>query len=1241
MKCPRCQVENDEHLKFCEDCGTQLVRVCPNCRAQIGHGKKFCGECGSAVDAPSPSRFASPEAYTPKHLADKIFSSRPAIEGERKQVTVLFCDIAGSTALAHRLGAETMHRLLNGFFDAALAEVHRYEGTLNQFLGDGFMALFGAPIAHEDHARRAAHAALSVRQRCHATIADAATGRAPLTLGLNTGPVVVGKIGDNLRMDYTAIGDTTNLAARMQQLAAPGEILLPPHTWEAIHHHFNCEALGERRVKGKSLRVSVYRLHGAHASRRADESAASSVRGGPMVGRETEVATLRGCLTQLGAGRGGIVGVIGDAGVGKSRLLLEVRHLQGSSVTWGEGYALSFGQNLSYSPFMDMLRRLANIDERKGPHASWLQLESFLRGRLSGQVAQLLPFAGMLMGLELPAMSTGLVSRLDPQEVRGQIFIVARRIFEALARERPLVLELEDWQWADESSAALVEHLLPLTETEALLVCFVGRPDDRTACTRMREVAAQRYPQRYIEMLLGPLSSSDSNHVIDNLIGLERLPLALRGAILRKAEGNPLFIEEVIGSLQANGTLQRDSASGALRVLGHVEDIELPDSVEAIIMARIDRLESDVKQVLRLAAVIGRSFYRRILQALDEADQELDRCLDQLQHFELIRQRRLAPEVEYMFKHALVHEASYRSILEDRRRDLHKRVADAIETLFVERLDEFSGFLAYHYAQAQDWGKAQRYLLRAGDRASQMAADVEAMRHYRGAIQAYGRAFGDRWDPLERASLERKIGEALFRLGQHDQASEHLHNALDLLGVRHPRTPLRARLHILGQIVQQVWHRALATHYGQRLDPSQVDSERIRAYVALGWLDYWDDEEKFFLDVIAGLNWAERRGVRAAVAQGLFGLGVACDVLGARRLAGFYHNRALKVAAELGDSISTASAEVGSALHQAYVGDWERAVAGFQRATNIFKDQGKLRERGIADATLTWLLQARGQLAQAQVIITELGQVADDAGDAQSQVFSKILGAVATMYQGRLAESAAGLDKAIESAQAVPDYQSLCHAYGNRASCALYMGDHARAAAAVDEGLSLLRKTRIAPFNTHALRWSQGWLALTLIERGKSKDKKEAMERVRAATRALRRLAVAFAGAVPIQQCLNGSIHWLGGRQVQARDSWDRAIASAEQLGSRLHLALILQEMGRLMQASSHLEKALRIFEEIGSPLQVARTLRYLGQIAAQGANDNAIHFFECALKLHEQMSAEYELGLVQLAYRELQTRIK
>ncbi len=370
MRCVRCGRDNPAEANSCLGCGAVLGTDCPACGTALPAAAKFCPECGQPAARPSVptgSRFTSPDAYTPRHLADKILTSRSALEGERKVVTVLFCDLAGSTGLSERLGPEAMHRLLDRFFELALAEVHRYEGTINQFLGDGFMALFGAPLAHEDHPRRAALAAVAVQRALRergAELGVPAGMELAARMGLNTGPVVVGKIGDNLRMDYTAVGDTTNLAARLQQLAEPGSVYAAEATVRAARGAVECEALGVRSVKGRAEPVAVYRVRRA---RRAGEPApAGREIGSPLVGRDAEVAALRNRIERLERGEGGIVCLIGEAGLGKSRLVTEVRR-GAPGPRWLEGRALSFGRTISYWPFLEILRADAGILDRSSP----------------------------------------------------------------------------------------------------------------------------------------------------------------------------------------------------------------------------------------------------------------------------------------------------------------------------------------------------------------------------------------------------------------------------------------------------------------------------------------------------------------------------------------------------------------------------------------------------------------------------------------------------------------------------------------------------------------------------------------------------------------------------------------------------------------------------------------------------------------------------------------------------------
>ncbi|MCY7307442.1 MAG: AAA family ATPase, partial [Rhodoferax sp.] len=457
---------------------------------------------------PKP-RVATAKAYTPAHLAQKILTSRSALEGERKQVTVLFCDMANSTELAHRLGADAMHALLNQFFALALAEVHRLEGTINQFLGDGFMALFGAPVAHEDHVRRALLSALGIRQKLKEAEAGeaAALSQLRVRMGVNTGMVVVGKIGDNLRMDYTAIGDTTNIAARLQQLAAPGQIFVSDGVHTAGRAYFDFSPMGKRALKGIKEPVAVFELTKLRPRDETGTRARNLGIGSPLVGRDHELALLHYVLQQLSKGQGGNLILTGEPGSGKSRLVAETqRHWPAGKLLWLEGRAVSFGRSLSYLPFIEILKECFDIADDDREDESWRKLESGLTAMFAERTPEMLPYLATVLALRVPVEHSDRVKYLDGPGLRRQVFLCMRQLFEQLALRQPVVLLLEDWHWADQSSIELAEHLLPLADSMPLLVFFATRPDPEGPTARIRKFAADLPGRRLQEIELPPLS---------------------------------------------------------------------------------------------------------------------------------------------------------------------------------------------------------------------------------------------------------------------------------------------------------------------------------------------------------------------------------------------------------------------------------------------------------------------------------------------------------------------------------------------------------------------------------------------------------------------------------------------------------------------------------------------------------------------------------------------------------------
>lgn len=1199
MFCSCCQHANAADAVFCEECGTKLWQLCLGCQQPLTSKAKFCKFCGLKVAGSSSAepaqRLVTRQAYTPQHLADKILTARSALEGERKQVTVLFCDIANSTALAERLGPEAMHTMLDWFFGLALEQVHRYEGTVNQFLGDGFMALFGAPLAHEDHARRAVLASVGLHHSLHtqqAALDHPKQTKLSLRIGLNTGPVVVGRIGDNLRMDYTAVGDTTNLAARLERLAKPGTVCISQTTYQAVRDYVVCRPLEPQMVKGKAQPVQAYRVLRAHPHAVPVTKPAGHGFASPMVGREEEIAAFTVCLEHLQGGRGGYVSVVGEAGIGKSRLMAEMRRLMTDrGIAWVEGRALSFGQTLSYWPFLQLLRSCLALTEEDDEDVCWTALERRVAELFPGQVAEVVPYLATLLGIPVRGEFEQRVKYIRAEAMRRQIFRVVRRFFEAVAREHPLVLIFEDWHWADQTSVEMLDHLLPLVVSGPLLVCVVSRSEAHMPGAGWRDLTGPQATAHSTAIALTPLSGPDSARLLQNLLGGHVLAPQVREFLLGKAEGSPFYLEEVVRVLHDMGALVQDEATGAWRTTEPVDEIPLPDTLQGVIMARIDRLGEDVKQVLKIASVIGRSFFERILRALVEAPEFLEQHLGVLRQLDLIRERRRLPELEYIFKHALVQEATYESILVERRRQLHRRVGECIETLFVDRLDDFYGVLAYHYARAEAWEKAQDYLFKAGDQADRVAADAETLTHYRQALAAYARVFDDRWEPVQRAVLERKMGEALFRRGDHHQAIEYLRRALNCLGSPYPVSRWGVRLDIAKQLAVQIGHRLLPglflTPLGEPASPAE--KERSRIYEAMGWINYFVDQERFLLGTLRHLNAAERSGLSTGIVPGSMAFGVILDHIPLLWLSKRYYRRGMALAEHIQHPVALAFAHFGYAMHEHHaLGQVDRALDHFWRAAKAYWESGDFRRWGAAIYLVAWLLRLRGDVSQSLELHQELVRLGQEAADNHVWGWG-LQGWGRTLWQiGDLDEALEHLQQAIELFEAVPDYQMVACARGDVGQCYLRRGAVDEAVSVLEASRQLIAARRFRGFLCTQTRNSLAEAYLALAEHAAASARAAALKQARQACLGALKQGKLCPEGLAVAQRLQGTYEWLSGRTASASAWWQQSLAVAQRLQSQYDLGLTHLEIGKRTGDLAHLERAEVILGAIDARLDLA-----------------------------------------------------
>jgi class 3 adenylate cyclase/tetratricopeptide (TPR) repeat protein len=730
MQCPACLFENRDRARFCLQCGTKLGATCPHCHRPLLPQANYCDQCGFGLTTdtePPAVDYAQPRTYTPKLLVEKIIRYKGTVEGERKLITVLFADVVNYTAISEKLDPEEVHRLMDRCFKLLMDKIHEYEGTITQFTGDGVMALFGAPIAHEDHARRACHAALSIQEAMKlfsGKVRNEWNVDFSMRVGLNSGLVIVASIGDDLRMDYTAIGDTINLASRMESMAAAGSILVSEYTQRAARDFFSFKSLGKLAVKGRNQPVEAFELVGAGP---VHTRLAAAVAHGltKFVGREREVGGLSRALEKVESGSGQVIGVVGEAGVGKSRLILEFRRmLQDRPCLYLEGHCLHYGSTIAYLPILDMLKSYFSITEQMNEATVKRHVQERIEA-LDGHLTHLCAPIHELLSI---AVEDDSYLKLEPRQRRERTFEALRDLLLRLSQEAPVILVVEDLHWVDKTSEDFLTYLIGWLANTRTLLILLYRPD------YTHPWANRSY---YMRLGLDELARAARQQLLESLLGGAPVTGGLRDFIISRAGGNPLFIEELTTALQEKEYINKTEDGYTLAKKN--SEIQVPDTVQGIIAARIDRLDEDLKRTIQTASVIGRAFSFSILDRIvtnkGHLKGHLKECLQELQSLEFVYEECLFPELKYVFKHALVQEVAYNSLLLKRRKEIHSDIAQAIGALYPDRLEEFYETLAYHYARSEHADLAYTYLKLSGIKAARNSALWESFRFFREAIE--------------------------------------------------------------------------------------------------------------------------------------------------------------------------------------------------------------------------------------------------------------------------------------------------------------------------------------------------------------------------------------------------------------------------------------------------------------------------------------------------------------------------
>jgi predicted ATPase/class 3 adenylate cyclase len=776
MKCPKCQFENPEGVNFCVECGGKLEIICPKCGYSNSISYKFCGGCGHKLGIPVEippkdlsfdEKLTKIQKYLPKGLTEKILSQRDRIEGEHKQVTVMFCDLAEYSPISEQLGAEETYQLMDEIYELLIHEVHRYEGTVNELTGDGILALFGAPIALEDAPLRSIRSALAIqREMAHA--ADEKDISLRMRIGIHTGMVVVGTLGNDLRVDFKAVGDTVNIAARLEQLAEPRSILISESTYRLVEGFFRFEALGDRMVKGKSEPLAVYRVLGAGRSRSRFEARAE---GGltRFAGRERELEILWDCFERVKKEKGQALSIVSEAGMGKSRLLYEFRKsLANEDVTFLEGCCVSYGQNTPYLPVVDVLKDNFRVETDDSPKViskkvkhGWEQIEPKPDQSNDATIPYLLELFAVENGFEA-------LKNMDPEIKRRKTFEVLKNLSLRGAQVRPLVIAFEDLHWIDKTSEESIKLLMEHIPGARVFLIFTFRSN------YLPPWGGKTY---YSQITLNRLSNRESLDMIRSFLNAGEIAEDLAGLILEKTEGVPFFIEEFTRVLRESGSVIKTNECHHLA--SDSAEFSIPETLHDLLMSRVDRLHEGAKEILQIGSVIEREFSWTLLKEVtDFAEMDLLSRLSHLKEAELIFEKGIFPQVNYIFQNAMTRELVYNSLMAIKRKEYHLAIGKTMEHIYADRLEEHSPMLALHHTRGGDYERGYVYHHMAGNLAARSYANQEALEH-----------LSEAWNLIDEMDLEPgvyekrldtviKLAEVMETLGQFEPTITLIREAL-------------------------------------------------------------------------------------------------------------------------------------------------------------------------------------------------------------------------------------------------------------------------------------------------------------------------------------------------------------------------------------------------------------------------------------------------------------------------------
>ncbi len=1166
MKCPKCQFKNSEGAKFCSECGHNLI---------------FTSKAISQVLS-FDEKLEKIQRYLPEGLTEKILSQKNKIEGERKIVTVMFCDMEKFSTLVERLGPEEAYSLMDQVYEILIHKVHDFEGTVNEMTGDGILALFGAPIALEDAPMRALWSAFSIHSEIEKfnnqrNLAESIKMR----IGIHTGPVIVGTLGNDLRVEFKAVGNTVNLASRMEQLAESGTTYLTEETFKLAKDLFRFKSVGKKIVKGKKEPVQVYKAISQKESVYRPRLGSERMIFSKMVGRESQFSQLELQVMKAINGEGSIVSIIGEAGIGKSRLVAELKKREVmKQVTLFEGRAISIGGNLSFFPIIDILRQWARIREDDKEVIALRKLEAAVRRLYPEEISEVFPFVATLMGMKLSGSYKERVKGIEGESLEKLILKNMKELLIRATALTPLVIVIEDLHWADTSSIELLGSFFRLVETQRILFINVFRPGHHNTGDRIVKTIIEKFPKYYVEILVEPLNEQISEELIINMLNIGELHHAVIGQIVRRASGNPFFIEEVVRSLIDEGAVVL--TDGKFQVTEKIHTMSIPHTINDVLMARIDRLEEKTRSLVKVAAVIGRNFFYRILSEVSNRREDIDFSLAYLKEIQLVRERRRMGELEYLFKHALAQEVAYDSILPPKRKELHLKIAYSIESIFFERLHEVYGMLAYHYSRAETLEKAEKYLIMAGEEALKASASSEALSFYRQALSIYLKISGNAAEPEKKSMLEKNIALVLFNRGQYVEAAEFFGKVLKYYGVKTSKYRIFAIVKCAIDFILFLKSLYFPILKRKRI-PAEKDIEILNLFFkkcnALAVID----PKRLFIEMF---NFCKRitNFDLAKVENGVAMLAVASNAFSysgislklSRKVLG-----AVKNIVNENDIKSVIYYEFSKMMHNWLAGNWKLAKKYDDNLVNLNLKIGEIFFTSNYINQHAFLMIELGDFEGTQKMIKILSDIVHIYDHEYTKALKYCLNTKFLMKFRKLNNALDESNEGIEFISKLGEKLFLFSEYSFKTRLQIMMGNIEEA----DDSLHYLNKIKseiLFPYYLTDFLLSQFLFDIYQLEETIRDDNKlEFSKYVKKALISGRKavnISQKSAGDRPEIFKLMGTYYWLVGKQRKALKWWNKSIEESLGLGARIELYRTYMEIGkRLLEPQSKFHELNRI----------------------------------------------------------------